>query len=116
MSVELLIANMLRIAKADLDDATVLAKSGSRNAAYLCEQSAEKVIRAVLTSEGKRGGIQHRLEEMVDLVPDENPLKPALRELEQLAADATAYLYPASSGRIPTAPPGGRDRGAPREG
>jgi len=106
MSVELLIANMLRIAKADLDDASLLARTGSRNAAYLCEQAAEKVIRAVLTSEGKRGGIQHRLDEMVDLVPDENPLKPALRELEQLAAYATAYRYPASSGRIPNAPPG----------
>jgi|HubBroStandDraft_6_1064221.scaffolds.fasta_scaffold749064_2 HEPN domain-containing protein len=107
MSAELLIANLLRIAKADLDDATLLCKTGSRNAAYLCEQAAEKVIRAVLTSEGKRGGIQHRLDEMVALVPDENPIKPALRELEELAAYATAYRYPASSGRIPNTPPGG---------
>ena len=45
MSVELLIANMLRIAKTDLDDASLLAKTGSRNAAYLCEQAAEKHIR-----------------------------------------------------------------------
>ena len=107
MSADLLIANLLRIASTDLNDATLLAKTGSRNAAYLCEQAAEKVIRAVLTSEGKRGGIQHKLDEMVDQVPDENPLKPGLRELEQLAAYATAYRYPASSGRIPNAPPGG---------
>jgi hypothetical protein len=44
---------------------------------------------------------------MVDLVPDENPLKPALREIEELAAYATAYRYPTSSGRIPDAPTGG---------
>ena len=71
---------------------------------YLCEQAAEKVIRAVLTSEGKHAGIKHRLDEMVDLVPDGNPLKPALRDIEELAAYATAYRYPTSSGRIPDAP------------
>jgi HEPN domain-containing protein len=53
MSADLLIANMLRIARDDLDGATVLASRGNRNAVYLCEQAAEKVIRAVLTSEGK---------------------------------------------------------------
>lgn len=49
-------------------------------------QSAEKVIRAILTSEGKHAGIKHRLDEMVDLVPEENPLKQALREVEELSA------------------------------
>jgi HEPN domain-containing protein len=57
MSADLLIANMLRIARDDLDGATVLASRGNRNAVYLCEQAAEKVIRAVLTSEGKHAGI-----------------------------------------------------------
>lgn len=106
MSADLLIANMLRIAREDLDGATVLASRGNRNAVYLCEQAAEKIIRAVLTSEGKHGGIKHRLDEMVDLVPDENPLKPALRDIEELAAYATAYRYPTTSGRIPDAPSG----------
>lgn len=107
MSAELLIANTLRIAREDLDGALLLASRANRNAVYLCEQAAEKVIRAVLTSEGKHAGIKHRLDEMVDLVPDENPLKPMLREIEELAAYATAYRYPTSSGRIPTAPAGG---------
>jgi HEPN domain-containing protein len=106
MSAELLIANLLRIAREDLDGAILLSSHGNRNAAYLCEQAAEKLIRAILTSEGTRGGIHHRLDEMVKLVPDENPLKPALRELEELAAYATAYRYPASSGRIPQVPAG----------
>jgi hypothetical protein len=43
---------------------------------------------------------------MVNLVPDENPLKPSLREIEQLAAYATAYRYPTPVGRIPNAPSG----------
>ena len=106
MSADLLIANTLRIAKEDLDGARLLASNGNRNAVYLCEQAAEKVIRAVLTSEGKHAGIKHRLNEMVDLVPDVNPLKSILREIEELAAYATAYRYPTSSGRIPEPPPG----------
>lgn len=106
MVADLVIANMLRIAREDLDGASLLAPRGNRNAVYLCEQAAEKVIRAVLTSEGKHSGIRHQLDEMVDLVPDENPLKPALREIEQLAAYATAYRYPTPVGRIPDGPPG----------
>jgi HEPN domain-containing protein len=107
MIADLVIANLLRIAREDLDGASMLAPRGNRNAAYLCEQAAEKVIRAVLTSEGQHAGIRHQLDEMVNLVPDENPLKPGLREIEQLAAYATAYRYPTSVGRIPNAPEGG---------
>jgi HEPN domain-containing protein len=49
----------------------------NRNAAYLCEQAAEKLIRAVLTSEGIQAGIRHELPDMVAKIPDENPVKPA---------------------------------------
>jgi HEPN domain-containing protein len=105
MSAELLIANLLRVAQEDLEGARLLAAAGNRNAVYLCEQAAEKVIRAVLTSEGQHAGIKHQLDVMVDLVPDENPLKPALRQVEHLAAYATSYRYPTSVGRIQQAPP-----------
>ena len=57
----------------------------------LCEQAAEKVIRAVVTSEGQHAGIKHVLAEMVDSIPDENPLKPHLRKIEHLSQYATAY-------------------------
>ena len=100
MSVEMLIANELRVAREDLDGAVALAKLNNRNAAYLCEQAAEKILIAVLTSEAKHGGIRHHLAAMVDLLPDENPLKPELRKVEVLATYATAYRYPTSSGRI----------------
>ena len=65
MSAELLIANLLRIASEDLEGARLLAASNNRNAVYLCEQAAEKVIRAVVTSEGEHAGIKHDLAEMV---------------------------------------------------
>jgi len=82
LSAELVIANMLRFAREDLAGATLLASQGNRNAIYLCQQAAEKVIRAVLTSEGKHAGIKHHLDEMVDLVPQDNPMRPALRGLD----------------------------------
>lgn len=103
MSVEALIANNLRIAREDLAGARLLAKAGNRNAAYLAEQAAEKIIRAVLTSEGIHGGIGHALSQMVALLPDENALKSQLALLAPLAAYATTYRYPTSS-RVPKAP------------
>jgi len=107
MSVELLISNFLRIAAEDLEGARLLAASSNRNAVYLCEQAAEKVIRAVVTSENQHAGIKHELAEMVDLIPDENPLKADLRAIEHLSQYATAYRYPVSSSktkRIPRPP------------
>ena len=65
MSDDRLIANYLRIASEDLAGAEVLLAAGNRNAAYLCQQAAEKALRAVLTSEGLHGGTGHRLGLMV---------------------------------------------------
>ena len=84
MSTEAQIASLLRIASEDSKAARLLAAGGNRNAVYHCSQAAEKVIRAVLTSEHVHAGIKHLLMEMVDQVPDVNPLKPALRAIEHL--------------------------------
>ena len=104
MSAEV-IAGMLRIARQDLDGARLLHRATNRNAAYLCEQAAEKLIRAVLTSEGIQAGVRHELADMVDRIPDENPLKSELRAIEHLSAYATAFRYPSPRGRIPPSPP-----------
>jgi HEPN domain-containing protein len=104
MSAEILIASYLRIANEDLAGARVLSATGNRNAMYLCSQAAEKVIRAVLTSEGKNAGIKHQLDELIDMIPDENPLKPGLRAIQDLTDYATSYRYPSPKGRI-KAPP-----------
>lgn len=104
MSAERTIANFLRIAAEDLAGARVLADAGNRNAAYLAEQAAEKVIRAILTSEGVHAGVGHDLRQMVSLVPEINPLKRLLVVVVPLAAYATAYRYPTSA-RIPPGPP-----------
>ena len=107
MSVERLIASFLRIANEDLAGARVLAKVTNRNAVYLCAQAAEKIIRAVVTSEGQHAGIKHELAEIVDLIPDANPMKPGLRAIEHLSRYATSFRYPISSSatkRIPAVP------------
>jgi HEPN domain-containing protein len=97
--------NLLRIAREDLDGARLLNTRGNRNAIYLCEQAAEKLIRAVLTSEKIHAGVRHQLDEMVGLVPEQNPVKPRLRDLQHLSAYATSYRYTTPTGRIPADPP-----------
>ena len=107
MSSEEVIAGYLRIAKQDLEGAVALDQVGNRNSIYLCSQAAEKVIRAVLTSESIHAGISHQLDLMIDQVPDENPIKPLLREVQSLSVFATAFRYPTSTrGRIRSHPVG----------
>ena len=76
MSAERVIANTLRLAQADLEAAKLLHAGKNRYAIYHCEQAAEKVIKAVLTSEGVHANIKHLLDEMVKQVPDANPSSP----------------------------------------
>jgi hypothetical protein len=63
-----------------------------------------KLIRAVLTSEGIQAGIRHELPDMVATIPDENPVKPMLRAIQDLDVYATAYRYPSPKGRVKTPP------------
>ncbi len=88
----------LKLAKQDLEDAITL--RGRRNATYLLEQAAEKIILAVLTSEGIHGNIRHKLGESVDAIPDDQPMKAALKEIAVLEAYATTFKYGTPSGRI----------------
>lgn len=53
---------------------------------HLLAEAAEKLIRAVLTSEGIQGGTRHELPDMVARIADENPVKPLLRAIEHLDA------------------------------
>ena len=104
MSAERVIANTLRLAQADLDAARLLHAGKNRYAIYHCEQAAEKIIKAVLTSEGVHANIKHQLDDMVKQVPDANPLKPLLKQIEHLAAYATTYRYATTSGNIKPSP------------
>ncbi len=104
MKINKVVASYLRVAAEDLAGARVLAQSKNRNAIYLCSQAAEKVIRAVLTTENKHGGIGHQLDMMVDMIPEENPMKPMLREIDSLGDFATTFRYPTTGGKVKRIP------------
>ncbi len=104
MNTKKVIAGFLRVAAEDLQGARALAEIPNRNAIYLCSQAAEKLIRAVLTAEGIHAGIGHQLDRMVEIIPDENPVKQMLRDLQGLGIYATSFRYPTTVGRIKPAP------------
>ena len=106
MSADRASAALLRIAASDLADARILASVQSRNAPYLCSQAAEKIVKAVLTHEGIHANrnVAHRIDLMVDLLPDANAFTARFRKIERLASYATSYRYPTPTGRVPTAP------------
>jgi len=104
MNVENVIAGFLRVAAEDLQGARALAEISNRNAIYLCSQAAEKLIRAVLTTERVHAGIGHQLDRMVESVPDENPVKQMLQDIQGLGIYATTYRYPTTVGRVKPAP------------
>lgn len=81
MSVELHIANTLRLAHADLEAAEMLAARENRNDAYHAQQAAEKILLSLLTSEDIKAERRdsHRLDVLRDLLPDANPFKPDSR-------------------------------------
>jgi hypothetical protein len=77
------VANLLRLASADLDDARLLLRSGrTRNAAKLLSAAVAHIIRAVIASEqGWPGNPRDGL----DGVPEANPIRPELAAASALA-------------------------------
>lgn len=106
MSVELHIANLLRLAKDDIAAAAMLAAHENRNDAYHAQQAAEKILLALLTSEGIRAERRdsHRLDVLRDLLPDANTFKTRFSPLTYLTVYATTYRYPKDAGRLPARP------------
>lgn len=103
MSIELHIANTLRLAYEDLEAAAMLAAKGNRYDAYHAQQAAEKMLLALLTCEGIRADRKdsHRLDVLRDLLPDPNSFKARFSPLTFLSLYATTYRYPKDAGRIP---------------
>ncbi len=70
MSVPRRIAAFLDLAAQDADAARTLATTKNRYAAYHCQQAAEKLMKAVLLHRGRESGTEHRLDALVDGLPD----------------------------------------------
>ena len=77
------VANLLRLASADLDDARLLLRRGqTRNAAKLLSAAVASVVRAVVASEqGWPGSPRDGLDD----VPEANPVRPELAAASALA-------------------------------
>ncbi|MDP2734190.1 MAG: HEPN domain-containing protein [Hoeflea sp.] len=103
MSVNLHIANLLRLAHGDLEAAVALTALGNRNDAYHAEQAAEKILLALLTSEGIRAERKdaHRIDVLQGLLPDANGFKFKFSPIVFLTIYATTYRYPKDAGRLP---------------
>lgn len=98
------IANGLRMAAQQLQDARTLQAGGSRNAPFNLFMAAEGLLLAVFASEGlptDAGATRHQLGAMTDRLPDANPLKPRFRAVEGLTGYATTFRYVSPAGRIP---------------
>ncbi len=67
------IAAFLRLAEEELQAARSLARQSPRQAAYLVQQCAEKIARAVLTDAGVKFGIGHNLGQMAKALPKTHP-------------------------------------------
>lgn len=103
VSISLHIANALRLAHEDLEAAEALAAIGNRNDAYHAQQAAEKILIALLNSEGIRAERKdaHRLDVLQGLLPDDNRFKFRFSPVIFLTLYATTYRYPKDAGRLP---------------
>ncbi len=97
----------LRLADEELQAARQLTRSSPRQAAYLTQQCAEKIARAILTDAGVKYGTGHNLAQMAQALPAEHPWIEKILPLNKLSPAATRYRYPSTEGRL-FEPPGTR--------
>ncbi|MDX2144326.1 MAG: HEPN domain-containing protein [Rhodospirillaceae bacterium] len=99
-------ASFLSLAREDLAAAKALLETFPRHAAFNLSQAAEKIIKAVLTSEGlSMGTSHHQLGRLVQLLPAGHFWREELMGLDKHTAAATIFRYPAAGGAMPSVPP-----------
>jgi hypothetical protein len=104
MSVADRIAAFLQLAQEELDAARALPGTARRQAAYFCQQSAEKIARAVLA----HAGVPFGLGQMAASLPPDHPWRGKLNALDKHSPAATRYRYPGPTGRLAEPPSAAR--------
>lgn len=104
MSVDRRVRALLEVSAQDLLAVRLLAAAGNRNAAYLCQQAAEKLVRAVLAHRGIDATREHHISVLVGLLPAGDSWRARLEPLDRLSPFATTYRYPTPGGRVPSSP------------
>ncbi len=98
----------MRLAEEELEAARQLILRSPRQAAYLTQQSAEKIARAVLTDAGVKFGTGHNLRQMAVALPADHPWIDKIRSLNKHSPAATRYRYPSAAGKLFDPPDGAR--------
>jgi len=94
----------LEVSAQDLLAVRLLAAASNRNAAYLCQQAAEKLVRVVLAHRGVDANREHHLSVLVALLPAGDVWRARLEPLDRLSPFATTCRYPTPGGRVPASP------------
>lgn len=99
-----LIESYLALAEEDLAVARKVLDAFPRHAAYAVQQSAEKLIKAVLSAEGIPVPAQHHLGALAQLLTPDHVWRAEFAGLDGLSSYATTIRYPLPGGRMPKNP------------
>jgi HEPN domain-containing protein len=98
-------ASYIALAKEDLSVARKLMADHPRHAAFNIEQAAEKLLKAVLTSEDIRfTASHHQLGALAALLPADHLWRADLMAFDDFTSYATALRYPKPGGGMPAEP------------
>jgi HEPN domain-containing protein len=98
------IAAFLQLAQEELAAARTLSANSRRQAAYFCQQCAEKIARAILAHAGVPFGTGHNLGQMAASLPAGHPWRDKLNALDKHSPAATRFRYPGHTGRLAEPP------------
>ncbi len=98
------VESFIRLAREDLAVARKLAADHPRHAAFNIEQAAEKLLKAVLSSEGIPFNAGHQLGALAALLPATHLWRADLATFDEFTSYATALRYPTGGGRMPQEP------------
>jgi HEPN domain-containing protein len=98
------ISAFLQLAQEELTAARSLRVTGRRQAAYFCQQSAEKIARAILAHAGALFSTGHNLGQMAAALPPDHPWRSKLNALDKHSPAATRFRYPGPTGRLAEPP------------
>lgn len=94
----------IQLADEEIAAAKNLSASNRRQAAYFCQQAAEKMARAILAEASVLFGTGHNLGQMAAALPAEHPFRAKLTALDKHSPAATRYRYPGPTGRLAEPP------------
>lgn len=94
------VAAFLQLAEEELAATGLLAEQGPRQAAYHCQQCAEKIARGILTDADVAFGTGHNLARMAAALPEDHSWAERIRALDRHSPAATRYRYPSLTGKL----------------